>query len=74
MGTYRATAGISEAMREDLGLNLCGYSEKELAAAMKKQKPVKYYVEEGKEGEVGRIGLSSRKSERVKVTWGKEYG
>jgi len=74
MGTYRAIADISEAMREDLGPNLCGYPEKELAAAVKRQRPVKYYVEEGKEGEVGRIGLSSRKSEKVKVTWGREYG
>lgn len=74
MGTYRAIADISEAMREDLGPNLCGYPEKDLAAAVKRQRPVKYYVEEGRDGEVGRIGLSSRKSEKVKVTWGREYG
>lgn len=74
MGTYRAIADISEAMREDLGPNLCGYPEKELAAAVKGRRPVKYYVEEGKEGKAGRIGLSSRKSEKVKVTWGREYG
>lgn len=74
MGTYRAIADISEVMREDLGPNLCGYPEKELAAAVKRRRPVKYYVEEGKEDEAGRIGLSSRMSERVKITWGREYG
>lgn len=74
MGTYRAIADISDAMREDLGPNLCGYSENELAAAIKKQRPLKYYVKEGKEGDVGKIGLSSRRSEKVKVMWGREYG
>ena len=74
MGPYRAIRDISEAMREDLGPNLCGYSEKELAAAVQKQGPVKYFVTEGKDDEAGRIGLSSRRSEKVRLTWGRKYG
>lgn len=74
MGTYRAIADISEAMREDLGDNLCAYSDRELASAVKRRGPVKYYVTEGKGDEPSRIGLSSRRSEKVEVAWGKEYG
>ena len=74
MGTYRAIADISEAMREDLGDNLSGYSERELANAVKRKGPVKYYITEGKEDEYLKIRLSSRRSERVNVLWDKNYG
>ena len=74
MGTYRAIADIAEAMREDLGPNLCAYSDKELANALKMQGRVKYYVSEGAAEEPGHIGLSSRMSEKVHFDWGKRYG
>ncbi|KAL8826977.1 MAG: hypothetical protein Q9191_003464 [Dirinaria sp. TL-2023a] len=74
MGTYRAIADIAEAMREDLGPNLCAYSDKELAHALKTQGRLKYYVREGAEDEAGHIGLSSRMSEKVHLDWGKKYG
>ena len=66
---------ISEALREDLGPNLCAYSNKELAAAIKKQAPVKYYVSSVEVGEkTPHIGLSSRPSKKVKLEWNREYG
>ena len=74
MGIYRAIADVSEAMREDLGSNLCAYSDRELARAVKKQGPVKYYVQEAKGDGLGRIGLSSRKSDKVSITWGSVFG
>ena len=74
MGTYRAIADIAEAMREDLGPNLCAYSDKELANALKTQGRVKYYVTEGAVGEPGHIGLSSRMSDKVRLDWGEKYG
>lgn len=74
MGTYRAIADVAEAMREDLGPNLCAYSDKELAHALKTQGRLKYYVSEGAEDEPGHIGLSSRMSEKVRLDWGKKYG
>ncbi|KAL8897133.1 MAG: hypothetical protein Q9207_007361 [Kuettlingeria erythrocarpa] len=74
MGTYRAVADITEAMIEDLGENICAYSEKELAVALKRRGPIKYYVDPGINGEWGRIGLSSRDSGRARLQWDKEYG
>ena len=74
MGIYRAILDISEAIREDLGPNLCAYSEAELAAALKKLGPLKYYVSDAEEGQVAHIGLSSRKSEKVELSWDQSYG
>lgn len=74
MGTYRAIVDISEAMREDLGPNLCAYSEKELTDAVRKKAPLKYFVSEEKEDGVSHIGLSSRPSDKVQLSWDQEYG
>lgn len=74
MGTYRAIADIADAMKGDLGENFCAYLQKELAAALKRRGPIKYYVGRGAKGEVGHIGLSSRYSERANLEWDKEYG
>ena len=74
MGIYRSIVDISEAIREDLRPNLCAYSEKELTAAIKRQPPLKYYVSEKEDdGLKAHIGLSSRKSAKVQLEWGKEY-
>ena len=74
MGTYRAIADISEAMREDLGRNLCAYSEDELRKAVRKQGFIKYYVSNEEDGMPAHLGLSSRPSGKVKLEWGQKYG
>ena len=74
MGTYRAIADIAAVMREDLGPNLCAYSEAELTAAVRKQRPIKYFVSDEKGDEGAHIGLSSRPSGKVKLSWDQVYG
>jgi len=74
LGLWRAVADISEAMREELGPNICAYSESELAKALKNRPPIKYYVKHGTSQEPGHIGLSSKTSERVRLRWNHEYG
>lgn len=73
MGTYRAIADMAEAMREDLEEYISAYSEQELEAALNRRGPVKYYVDESDERKMAHIGLSTGKSERAKLEWGKEY-
>ncbi len=77
-------------MREDLGENLCAYSEEELRDAVRKVGPIKYYVSEDDNGEgveddkdrkgtaatdrrVKHVGLSSKKSCRLRLEWDREY-
>ena len=74
MGVYRGMVDISEAIREDLGNNLCAYSEEELAAAVQRQGPVKYYASDVEDGQSAHIGLSSRQSGKVKLRWDQKYG
>jgi hypothetical protein len=74
LGLWRAIADISEAMREELGPNICAYSEKELAEALKNTPPIKYYVKHGTEQEPGHIGLSTQSSGKVELRWDHEYG
>ena len=73
MGTYRAIVDIAEAIREDLGENLAAYSEEELAAALRQQSKIKYYVTEPKEDSLAHIGLSSRKSDKIELSWDLAY-
>jgi hypothetical protein len=61
-------------MREELGPNICAYSESELAQALKNRPPVRYYVKHGTSQEPGHIGLSSKSTGRVKLRWDHEYG
>ena len=74
MGVYRGMVDISEAIKEDLGTDLCAYSEGELAAAVQRQGPIKYYVSDVEDGQPGHIGLSSRQSAKVKLNWEQKYG
>jgi hypothetical protein len=60
LGLSRAVPDISEAMREELGRNICAYSESELTEALKNRLPIMYYVKHGTEQEPGHIELSSR--------------
>lgn len=74
-GLWRAVTDISEAMREQLGPNLCAYSDQELADALKMRPPVKYHVSHGTSDELGHIGLSSgAPSGRFRLQWNREYG
>jgi hypothetical protein len=59
LGLWRSIADISEAMREELGPNICAYTELELYAALANRPPVKYFATQGQKGEPGNIGLSS---------------
>lgn len=73
MGTYRAIVDIAEAIREDLGENLAAYSEEELAAALRQQSKIKYYATEPKASSIAHFGLSSRKSDRLQLSWDLAY-
>ncbi|KUJ19250.1 uncharacterized protein LY89DRAFT_780239 [Mollisia scopiformis] len=74
LGLWRAVADISEAMREELGPNICAYDEWDLAEALRRKDPIKYYAEPGDGVEPGHIGLSSRRSGPLKLEWNHEYG
>jgi hypothetical protein len=73
LGLWRAIADISKVMREELGPNICAYSESELAEALKKRPPVMYYVKHGTDQEPGHIGLSSKSSGRIRLRQDHEY-
>jgi hypothetical protein len=76
LGVWRAVVDISEAVREELGPNICAYSEPELADALAKRPPVRYYAKHGTVDEPGHIGLSSRtpSKSRFRLRWNHEYG
>jgi len=74
LGVWRAVADISEAMREELGPDICAYDEWELNEALSKKKSIKYYADAGDGAGPGHIGLSSRKSGQLKLEWDHEYG
>ena len=61
-------------MREELGPNICAYSESELKEALAKRPPVRYYVRHGSGEEPGHIGLSTRSEGRVRLRWDQDYG
>lgn len=73
LGVWRAIADLSEAMREDLGPNVCAYSNKEIGKVLEKRPPIKYYVKDDDDSETGHIGLSSRPSGKVKLKWNRLY-
>jgi hypothetical protein len=59
MGLWRVVANLLEAMREDLGPNVCACSNKELLNELRKRDRVKYYI--GKRVDRPKhIGLSSQ--------------
>jgi hypothetical protein len=61
-------------MREDIGDEMCAYSNGELWTELNKMPPIKYYVTESERGEPAHIGLSSRTSGRLRLRWGQKYG
>jgi len=74
LGVWRAIADITEAMREELGPDICAYSDHELLKALQSRGPVKYYSTRGTENDPGHLGLSTRKSGKFVIQWGREYG
>ncbi len=74
LGLWRAVADISEAMREELGPNICAYDENELSKALSKKPPLKYYADPGDGYTPGHIGLSSTRSGPVRLEWDHDYG
>ena len=74
MGPYRAALDVASNLDQELGPDTGAYSEERLEREAWKMRPVKYYVEEpfsltGK----GKIGLSAKKSPRVRLRWDQEY-
>jgi hypothetical protein len=77
---------LAEAIREELGDNVCAYSEEELKPALSRRAPVKYAVMESEEnmdvrddGEVdglkmGHVGLSLKYSGRLWLDFDTKYG
>ena len=74
IGIWRAIADMAEAMREDLGTDLCAYSDQELCDAVGRLEPVKYCVSTRQEESVAHIRLSSRRSGKVQLHWDQVYG
>lgn len=74
LGMWRAIADLSEAMREELGPNICAYTEEELAEALKHRPPIKYYATHGTADKPGHIGLTSHTQRKFSLRWDREYG
>jgi hypothetical protein len=74
MGMYRAIADTAEAIMEALGPDTNAYSNKQLKTALKKYPGVMYSVEEKAEIGAEHIRLSSKKAERLQLSWVRKYG
>lgn len=61
-------------MREELGPNICAYSDDDLLKALQRRGDVKYYAMRGTASEPGHLGLSTRQSGKFVIRWGREYG
>ena len=73
LGKYRAVVDLAEAIRYDLGNDICAYSEKELESELAKFSGVKYGV--SYRDSICHIGLSSKEdSEALKLKYGDVYG
>jgi hypothetical protein len=73
LGKYRAVVDLAEAIRYDLGNDICAYSEKELESELAKFSGVKSGV--SYRDNICHIGLSSKEdSEALKLRYGDVYG
>jgi hypothetical protein len=73
LGKYRVVVDLAEAIRYDLGNDICAYSEKELDSELAKVLGVKYGV--SYRDSICHIGLSSKEdSEALKLRYGDVYG
>jgi hypothetical protein len=73
MGLWRAIADLSEAIHEDLGPNVCAYSNRELLDELRKKGTVKYYIGKRLDGPK-HIGLSSQRRGPFRLEWDSLYG
>ena len=75
LGKYRAAVDLVESIHQDLGKDICAYSEQELKDELKKQGGIKYYVEHRDGDAASHIGITSRKeSGLVRLRFGVPYG
>jgi hypothetical protein len=73
LGKYRAVVDLAEAIRHDLGNDICAYSEKELDNELAKSSGVKYGV--SYRDSICHIGLSLKEdSVAFKLRYGDVYG
>ncbi|KUJ15194.1 uncharacterized protein LY89DRAFT_783392 [Mollisia scopiformis] len=74
LGQYRAMLDVVECIQEDLGMNICAYSEQELQEELKKKGGIKYYVEYGGD-DSSHIGITSAKDkDPLRPRFGETYG
>ena len=75
MGKYRATVDLAEAIKEELGSNLCVLSDAALERELKERASIRYHVYEETEGAHPYIGLSSTnpQGQKVRLEYGKLY-
>jgi len=75
LGKYRAAIDLVESINQDLGKDICAYSEQELKDELKKQGGISYYVEH-RDGDVpSHIGITSSKDRGlVRLRFGILYG
>jgi hypothetical protein len=75
LGKYRASVDLVESICQDLGNDICAYSEKELTEKLEKQGGIKYYVEQGEGDDISHIGITScRGRGPVSLRFGEPYG
>jgi hypothetical protein len=75
LGTHRAAIDMVESIYQDLGKNICAYSEQELKEELKRKGGIKYYVEHGEGDTPSHIGITSSKDKApVSLRFGELYG
>ncbi len=78
--SYRAAIDMAEAVGQDLGPNICAYSDKELETALRRRPPIKYAVwpptdENCTEDRPAHIGLSrAKQGGAVDLRFDQSYG
>ena len=75
LGKYRAAVDLVESINQDLGKDICAYSEQELKDELKKQGGIKYYVEHRDGYAPSHIGITSSKDRGLgRLRFGVLYG
>lgn len=74
-GEIPSCGGFSRVYCQDLGNDICAYSEKELTEKLEKQGGIKYYVKQGEGNGISHIGITScRGRGPVSLRFGEPYG
>ncbi|KAL9120062.1 MAG: hypothetical protein Q9187_003384 [Circinaria calcarea] len=73
MGKWRTILDISESLREHLGPDHGAHSEKELEDAISRLDPIKYCTSGVEVGKITQIGLSSRRTMKLRLQWDEKY-